>query len=65
MNTLLQAPARDGRRLKISISPVDILSFLPLSWIGDTRFSLKSEADLAALKALPQLRDFSWQVRRQ
>lgn len=35
-------------------------SFLLLSLI---KFSLKSKADFAALKALPQLRDFSCQVR--
>lgn len=35
-------------------------SFLLLSLI---KFSLKNEADFAALKALPQLRDFSCQVR--
>lgn len=38
-------------------------SFLPLSLIRDISSSFKSKADFAALKDLPQLRDFSCQVR--
>lgn len=42
---------------------MDILLLPPSVLDKRQKFSLKSEADFAALKALPQLRDFSFQVR--